>query len=284
MPELPEVSAIQKKLTDFIVGHTIKKIEVRNPKVVSGDIQSAVGATVQGVRRFAKVLSIDLSNTISLVIHIKLTGQLIYRGPHLKSPPSLSTKVVGGVPGPHTHVIFHLDKDGVLYYNDLRRFGWIKVMKTDEVETSDFIGKLGPEPFGTLTLDIFKKILSSSKRPIKVVLMDQEKMGGVGNIYANDALWKSQIHPSRAANSLSEGEAKKLYDALLDVLKAGIEHGGASELMFVTPDGTEGNYQDHTVAYGRQGQLCQRCKKEKMTKFMLSGRGTYICPHCQPEQ
>lgn len=284
MPELPEVTAVQKKLTQYIVGHTILKVEVRNSKIFHGDPQSVINSTIQRVRRFAKVLSIDLSNGFSLVIHIKLTGQIIYRGPNLILPPDLSSKVIGGIPGKHTHVIFHLDQAGTLYYNDMRRFGWIKIMKTENVETSDFIGRLGPEPFGELTQDIFTKILASSKRSVKVVLMDQGKMGGVGNIYANDALWKSQIHPSRSASSLSVSEVRTLYTSLLYVLDLGIKHGGASELMFVTPDGTEGSYQNHTLVYGKQGNVCPRCKKVNIIRYVLGGRGTYICPHCQKEK
>ena len=111
--------------------------------------------------------------------------------------------------------------------------------------------------------------------------MDQEKMGGVGNIYANDALWLSKINPKRPANELTEAETKSLYDSIHKVLKAGMKYGGASELAFVTPDGKEGEYQKHTLAYGHQGEPCPRCHKAKFTKYFLSGRGTYVCPVCQ---
>jgi formamidopyrimidine-DNA glycosylase len=210
-----------------------------------------------------------------------LTGQFIYRGPNLKNPPTLSKKVVGGVPGKHTHVIFNLDKNGHLYYNDIRRFGWIKLTKTKDVENFDFIKKLGPEPFGKLDLKIFREILTKTRRQVKVVLMDQTKMGGVGNIYANDALWLAKIHPGHAANSLTDTEVRTLYNSIEKVLKKGIEAGGASELAFVTPDGSEGSYQKYFLAYGKQGTVCPRCKKEKFKKVTLGGRGTYYCPECQ---
>ncbi|MEK7112623.1 MAG: zinc finger domain-containing protein, partial [Patescibacteria group bacterium] len=156
-----------------------------------------------------------------------------------------------------------------------------KIVPTKEVEEVPFIKKLGPEPFGALTPTLFVQILSKSSRPIKIVLMDQEKLGGVGNIYANDALWLAKINPQRAANSLSAEETKKLYKAVHQVLKEGIKYGGSSELAYVTPEGKEGSYQDHTLSYGRQGDPCERCHKAKFVKIFLGGRGTYFCPVCQ---
>lgn len=283
MPELPEVETIKRQLNNFLVGHKIIDVKINNQKIFSGDPKDIIGSKIEGVRRFAKVLCIDLSNDYSITSHIKLTGQYIYRGPNLKDPKSLSRKIVGGVPGTHTHVIFTLDRGGFLYYNDLRRFGWIRVMRTSDVTTSGFVGKLGPEPFNGLTEEKFKEILSKTKRPIKIVIMDQQKLGGVGNIYANDALWLSKISPKRPANSLTLKEQKDLYDAILHVLKVGIEKGGASELSYVTPDGGEGQYQKFFLAYGKDGTLCPRCKKEKFKKIFLGGRGTYFCPNCQKD-
>ncbi len=281
MPELPEVETIRLQLEKYLKNHKVVGVEIKNSKIFSGEKKGVIGGKVKGVRRFAKVLSIDLSNNYSILIHVKLTGQLIYRGPNLKNPPDLSKKIIGGVPGKHTHVTFSLDKGGVLYYNDVRRFGWIKVVKTKEVEKTPFIGKLGPEPFGKLTLDLFRQILLKSGRPIKVVLMDQEKIGGIGNIYANDALWLAKINPRRKANELNDKETKELYEAVLEVLKRGLKYGGASELAFVTPNGSEGEYQEHTLAYGKEKEPCERCHKAKFQKFFLSGRGTYFCPFCQ---
>ena len=281
MPELPEVETVKLQLEKFLVGHKIVDVEVKFAKIFTGDIKNIVGAKITGVRRFAKVISIDLSNGYSLVIHIKLTGQLIYRGPNLGSPPKLSSKVVGGAPGRNTHVIFTLDRGGVLYYNDMRRFGWIKVLKTKDVETTGFVGKLGPEPLDGLTQPKFTEILGGTKRAIKVLLMDQVKIGGIGNIYANDALWLAGISPKRPANSLTTEEGKKLFEAIEKVLREGIKRGGASELSFVTPDGAEGGYQKHFLAYGQQGKVCPRCNAHKFVKISLGGRGTYFCPNCQ---
>lgn len=288
MPELPEVESIKLQLEKYLVAHKIVSVDVKNRKTFQGDEGKILNTRVLETRRFAKVVCIDLENSYSILVHVKLTGQLIYRGPNLKAPGELSKKVIGGIPGTHTLVTFNLDKGGVLYYNDVRRFGWIRVLKTSEVAEEPFIKKLGPEPFGLpqgkpslLTLDLFKEILSKSKRPVKVVLMDQAKIGGVGNIYANDALWLAKINPKRPANQLDSRTAGQLYEAILKVLKEGLKYGGASELAFVTPDGREGEYQNHTLAYGHEGELCGRCKKGKFVKFFLGGRGTYVCPVCQ---
>lgn len=280
MPELPEVESIKLQLNKYLVGHRILNIEIRNPKFEMNS-KLILNSKIMGARRFGKVTVMDLSNGYSILTHVKLTGQYIYRGPNLKNPENLSPKVIGGVPGPHTLVIFNLDRGGVLYYNDVRRFGWIKIVRTDEVETEKFISKLGPEPFKDLTLEKFGDILLKTSRMIKVVLMDQEKMSGIGNIYANDALWLSKIDPKRPAKSLSETDAKLLYDSILEVLRTGIKYGGASELSFVTPDGTEGNYQKHTLVYGHEGEPCERCHKAVIKKIFLGGRGTYFCPNCQ---
>ena len=202
MPELPEVETIRRGLEKYLVGHTIRNVEIKTSKIFSGEIKDIVGSKIKSVRRFAKILSLDFSNNYSLVIHVKLTGQLIYRGPNLKNPPKLSSKVMN-LPGKHTHVIFDLDRDGKLYYNDVRKFGWLKIIKTSLVEKSGLVGKLGPEPLKDLTIEKFKNIVKSVKRPIKILLMDQEKIGGIGNIYANDALWLSKIHPRTPGNRLS---------------------------------------------------------------------------------
>lgn len=292
MPELPEVETMRLQLGKFLTGHKIVSVDVNNRRTFQGDERKILGTRILGTRRFGKVSVIDLENGYSILTHVKLTGQFIYRGPNLKNPGDLSSKVTGGVPGPHTLVTFHLDKEGILYYNDIRRFGWIRIEKTGGVEKEKFIKKLGPEPHvakgfagQALTLDLFKQILSKTKRPVKIVIMDQEKIGGVGNIYATDALWLAQISPRTTANSLQPEKVKDLYKAIITVLKEGLRYGGASELAFVTPDGQEGQYQNHTLAYGHTGKPCERpaCRQAGATiqKYFLGGRGTYACPNCQ---
>jgi len=281
MPELPEVETIRKGLEKYLIGHKIERVEIRYGKKFEGDEKKLIGGKVIAIRRFGKVQSIDLSNGYSIVIHIKLTGQLIYRGPNLKDPGKLSQKVLGGLEGKHTHVIFYLDRGGKLYFNDVRKFGWIYIVETKSVGKHKFIKKLGPEPLTNLTLEKFKEILKSSTQAVKTLLMNQNKISGVGNIYANDALWLAKINPKKTARKLKEKETEDLYYSIIEVLRKGLKYGGASELSYVTAEGEEGGYQSHTLVYDREGEVCSRCKKAKIKKIFLSGRGTYFCPICQ---
>ncbi len=283
MPELPEVENIRQQLTRFLCPpksrHTLTKVEIFRQKVIEGEIKNVLGAEVKRVRRFGKILSIDFSNSYSIICHVKMTGQLLYRGPNLKVPPKLSPKA-GDISSKHTHVIFTFDRDGKLYFNDYRRFGWMKIVLSKEVENLILVAKLGPEPLKDLDCGKFADILRKSKKPIKSMLMDQTKIAGVGNIYANDALWLSGINPKKHANSLTKSEQGRLFKALERVLRRGIKTGGASENNFVRPDGTDGNYQKYALVYGWAGEPCKKCKT-KIEKFTLSGRGTFWCPKCQ---
>lgn len=280
MPELPEVESIRLQLEKFIVGHVIEELEIRHPKYEIEGKDKIIGGRFTSIERFGKALIMNLDKGCSIIAHVKMTGQFIYQGPNLKATPIYTKKVVGGVPGKHTHIIFRLDRGGILYFNDYRRFGWVKLVKTDEVKKDSFVGKLGPEFLKDMTERGFSDLLTNSKTPIKILLMDQEKMAGVGNIYANDALWLSGISPKCLANRLKTSQKKILFASIENVLKEGIRRGGASELAFVTPDGGEGQYQDFTLVYGREGKPCKKCG-ELIKKIKLGGRGTYFCPKCQ---
>jgi len=283
MPELPEVETIKLGLQKYLVGHTIESVEVKLPRIFQGDKENITGAKVIAVRRFGKGLVIDLSNKYSLAIHIKLTGQLVYKDASTVAKAMVDkkiTKVRVEVPNKFTHVIFHLDKGATLYYNDLRQFGWIKVVPTEKVKELSFFKELGPEFMSDLDKKKFEEILSKSRLSVKPLIMDQKKMAGIGNIYANDALYLAKIDPKRPANNLSLGEIKTLYNAIITVLKKGIKEGGSSELTFVNALGEEGNYQNHTLIYGRDGQKCKR-DGTTIKKIMIGGRGTYFCPSCQ---
>lgn len=290
MPELPEVETIRLGLEKYLIGCTIEGIDVRLPKIFHGNTKDIECAKVKQVRRFGKALVLDLDNDFSIAAHIKLTGQFIYQGPNSPNPPNTPNNLIGGeLPNKWTHVIFHLDKGATLFYNDIRQFGWIRIMPTREVENLPFINELGPEPIrlanarsgqAVLTLGLFKKILQVKKTKIKPLLMDQKIIGGVGNIYANDALLLAKINPARPANSLSLAEQSKLYKAVMTVLKRGLKYGGATEINFVNALGESGRYQEHFLAYGRENQPCPLCGSE-IKKIRLAGRGTYFCPICQ---
>lgn len=282
MPELPEVETIRIGLLKYLVGHKILEVLVKLPRIVTGDIRNIVGAKVLDIERFGKGLVINLSNGYSIAIHIKMTGQLIYNDlAFIKNRNiHLSKEKVGTIPNKFTHVIFTLDKNAMLYYNDIRQFGWIKIIKKQDLKTLAFFKELGPEPFKDLTYEYFESILKKSGLSIKVLIMDQKKIGGVGNIYANDALFLAGIDPRKKAKELSKDEAKKLYDAIISVLKSGLKYGGASELTFVNALGEEGQYQNHFLVYGKKGQKCSKCEG-KIEKIFLGGRGTYFCSNHQ---
>lgn len=296
MPELPEVETIRLGLQKYVVGKTIEDVEVRLPKIVSGNTKDIIGAKVIDVRRFGKGLVIDLNNGYSIAAHIKLTGQFVYRD-SITSKLKLSPKVGTQIPNKFTHVIFKLrakneegkvNEAAYLYYNDIRQFGWIRIVESSKLKDISFFKDLGPEPFvgqgssgqAILTFDIFKNIVSKSNLAIKPLIMDQKKIGGIGNIYANDALFDAKIDPRRSAKQITPQEAKKLYQSILRVLKKGLENGGASELNFVNALGQEGKYQHHFLAYGQDGKKCARCGSI-IKKIKLAGRGTYFCPNCQ---
>jgi len=299
MPELPEVETIRLGLQRYLVGvkprgghatirgKTIGNIEIRIPKIFIGDKKNVIGAKIVGLKRIGKGLIIELDNDYVLAVHLKMTGQLIYSDSKTKNL-TLSPKIGGtALPSKYSHVIFSLDNGGFLYYNDLRQFGWIKVVRKNDLMQMPFFKEMGPEPLvasssgqAHLTLELFKKIVLSSNVAIKVLLMDQKKIGGVGNIYANDSLFDSGIMPSRKAKNLADNEIKRLYDSLLKVLKKSLEHGGSSDENFVNALGQEGNYQKHALVYGKEDEPCKICKTP-IEKIKLGGRGTYFCENCQ---
>ncbi len=283
MPELPEVETIRLGLEKYIVGHKIVDVDVRLPRIFSGDSKKIIGGKVIGARRFGKGLLIDLDNNFSIAVHVKMTGQLLFRRvPQVSQVPRVSqAKVdVGLLPDKYTHVVFTLDKDAVLFYRDVRQFGWVKVLLTKDAADLPFFKSLGPEPLKDLTLEKFKAIISKNKINIKVLLMDQKRISGIGNIYANDALYVAGIDPRRISSSLTQNEQAKLFKAAEQVLKKGLEAGGASEWSYVDLLGGAGQYQNFFQVYNKKGKPCKNCGT-KIEKITLGGRGTFFCPKCQ---
>lgn len=274
MPELPEVETIRKGLEEHLVGKTIDSVEIYLAKQVQGNPHDITGSTIEQVERFGKGLVITLSNRYALAIHIKMTGQLVYRDAKITN----AGKYIA-VPNPYTHVIFHLSGGATLFYNDIRQFGWVKIVPKEDLHKLQFFKEMGPEPLKDLTQEKFAKILQTTTK-IKPLIMDQKKIGGIGNIYANDALYLARIDPRRKANTLSEKEVKTLFDAILTVLKKGIAAGGSSENNYVNALGEQGSYQKHSLIYGKEGKPCPSCDGN-IEKIMLAGRGTFFCPICQ---
>jgi len=284
MPELPEVETIKRQLSKKLVGMKIEDIEVRKPRMFKGKKSDVVGKKIEKIERRAKILVVKLSRGLFLIIHLKMSGQLVFVAKDGKTVtlghpiPFAGTKL----PGKTTHIIFSFDNGGRLFFNDLRQFGWVKVIKR-RGKIDDIVGvKLGPEPFGKeFTVGYFGSICSRSKRAIKLVIMDQAKIAGVGNIYANEALFVAGILPTRGANSLKGEEVEKLQRTVKTVLKKGIEAKGASgaDEAYIDTGGEKGKYK--FLVYQRDGESCfNKCGGE-IKRIKLGGRGTFYCSKCQ---
>lgn len=295
MPELPEVETIRRGLERLLIGYRISDIEIRYNRIFSGEPTHITHTSITAVRRFGKGLLIDFANNFSLAVHVKMTGQLIFKSDktvkefHPKLPLPLQ------LPDKHTHVIFKLQsqsekqktKEAVLFYNDIRKFGWLKVVKTNEADRLPFFKNLGLEPLSNLpagrqglTIKQFNTLVQKSNAPIKSLIMDQSKIAGVGNIYANDALYAAGIDPRRKANSLKDAEIKKLLEAIELVLQKGIDAGGASDVNYLNAEGGKGSYQNQFLVYRQTGKPCQKCGTT-IERIKLAGRGTFYCPVCQ---
>ncbi len=251
------------------------------PKVFHGDLKQVIGGKVIGVRRFGKMLSLDLSNGWSIAVHLKMTGRLIYRGKKQPADLEIDADLIT-LPGKHTHVVFAFKDKDRLYFNDVRRFGWVQAVRTAEVEEMPFVAKLGSEPGRTLDARRFAEILKQYTRPVKLLLMDQERIAGVGNIYANEALFCAKILPDRRTNQLTFAKAKTLFECIIKVFGKGLKYGGASNDAYRDILGQKGKYQEHYLAYDREGQRCRRTGcSGVIRKIMMGGRGTYFCAVCQ---
>lgn len=281
MPELPEVETIVRQLDRILPGKIIEKVEVLRAKSFVGKENELTGKKITKVGRRAKMIVIEFKDWPKvLTAHLKMTGQLVYlSGGH---------RVVGGHPTPdwvrdlpsrHTRVVVDLDGGAKLFFNDLRVFGWLKIMTEDEWQK---MGKrLPPDVIDKeFTLEYFTKALGKSSRAVKLTLTDQDKFGGVGNIYANDALYLARIDPRRKAKGLSDKERKRLYAAVKKVINVGIKYGGASVDKYVNTAGLGGKYQEHFLVYRREGEKCAR-DGETIKRLKLGGRGTFYCPKCQ---
>lgn len=284
MPELPEVETIKLGLEKYLVDKKIVGVEVKTPKIIEGDISLIVNTKIVSVQRFGKVLLISLSNNFILLIHLKMTGQLVYMGEDL---PKLVKhgQSVGNLPGKHTHLIFKLrslntNTDSILYYNDIRKFGWIKISTKKEIKNHKFLSTLGVDALKDLNSKKLRGILMNANSNIKSVLLDQTSIAGLGNIYVNDALFLAEINPLKKSKSLIASEIKKLSQAIKKVLTYGLKMGGASEYTYINAFGESGNYQKHYLVYKKVGQPCIKCTTI-IKRIKVAGRSTFFCSVCQ---
>lgn len=308
MPELPEVETIKRGLEPLIIKKKIRNVVVdpRTLKAFQGDGANVVDATVKAIRRRGKALLIDLDNNYTMMIHLRMTGQLIWRDVDfmrdILSTSSLSSndainydemmahQFAAGhpsknfmveLPNSQTRVSFEFD-DGTLYFNDQRKFGFVKVIPTEMVEQEKFIAELAKEPWEMSVKELFSQCQRRGKSPIKAVLLDQKVIAGLGNIYADESLFYAGVHPARRAGELSETQVQKILEGARNVMLASIDSGGSTMATYVKPDGSTGDYLElFAEVFRREGKPCKRCG-EILRKTRVAGRGTHYCPKCQP--
>jgi formamidopyrimidine-DNA glycosylase len=235
------------------------------------------------VRRRAKVLLIDLSTDYTLVIHLKMTGQLVFRSTDaVFGAGHPNDSLIGELPDRSTRVTLTFQDESHLYFNDQRKFGWIKLIPTLEVPNIDFMKKVGPEPLeADFTAEQFaERFKRRARSPIKAALLDQTVIAGVGNIYADESLWGAKIHPKQLTGTLTNDDFARLYTELRSVMNLAIEKGGSTDKNYVNAEGKRGSYMDFARVFRREGKECPRCGTT-IVKFKAAGRGTHICPHCQ---
>ncbi len=277
MPELPEVETIKRGLCQFIVKKKLIRTTILCAKSFIGE---PVAGVVKDIRRFGKALIIDLDNQKSLMIHLRMTGQLIYDGEERYAAGHPSENFTAKLPNKQTRVILEFN-DGVLYFNDQRKFGFIKVLPTSEVENDAFIKKLAPEPWTISVDELYEKLQRHKNSAIKPTILDQTIICGLGNIYADEALFASKIHPERKCGTITRKETELLIENAKDVMEKSIASGGSTMATYVKADGTRGDYLDFFAqVFHKEGQPCPRCGTE-IVKIKVAGRGTHICPHCQ---
>jgi formamidopyrimidine-DNA glycosylase len=297
MPELPEVESLRLSLEPFVVGQKIVSITVTKPKIVSSSgtkrlenpeavlqfISRLKGETIESLTRRAKNIIITMVSGKIILIHLKMTGQLVFKS-------SSNQTVLGGhpiqdsettLPNKHSHIIFRLT-NGTLYYNDVRMFGYVLYFDNMlKLNANKHFDSLGLEPLSKkFTLNHFRELMKKKKGVLKKVFLDQKVVVGLGNIYADEVCFNSNILPSRNVQTLSDLEIATLFYSIQLILSRAIAAGGSSVANYLLADGTKGNYAHQHKVYGRGGKLCMICSN-LLVKDTISGRATVYCTHCQ---
>jgi len=291
MPELPEVEVVKLFLEDKLLHQKITGLEIFTQKSFIGDKSKIIGQKIIKFSRIGKQLSIYLSNKLILLVHLKMTGQLLFKSP--LSKPCLPAgredleglKMLGHptktINSKSTRLIFTFNNGSILYFNDQRKFGWIKLLSPSElVEVQSNLGWDIFDP--KFTPQYLYSQLQTSSRPVKLVLLDQNKFAGIGNIYANDALFLAKVHPQTSSKKITLLQAKLIHRSLIDIMRQSVLSGGstAKDNKYVRPDGSKGLNQFSFRVYQRAGEPCLICSTP-IQKLQLSGRGTFFCPNCQ---
>ncbi len=290
MPELPEVETVRRGLEPHVVGGFIDDIQVGDSKVLQFEpdrlLEEVRGQKILGLTRRGKFLSFELERNY-LIFHFGMTGQLTFRDPNRSDSEGFKRHPVTGLqrtlqhaPDRHTHLQIHFRQGGAMLFRDIRKFG--KVFLIEKGEVSVFFERLGMEPWTPdYNLKAFLQKFGNRKLAIKSMLLEQSFVAGVGNIYADEALFAAGIHPARKVRSLRQAEKESLFEAIPKVLEKGIEYGGTTLRDYVNSDGKAGSHQEQLQVYGRKGESCHRCKT-LIQKMVISQRSSSFCPNCQP--
>lgn len=288
MPELPEVETVRTGLTGLLPGLEVIAADADWPKSFPNalaDVQKfLIGASVSAVKRRAKILLIELSTDYSLIIHLKMTGQLVYRGPLEQfGAGHPNESLIGKLPDRSTRVTLTFSDGSKLFFNDQRKFGWMRLLPTVEVMNLDFFRKVGPEPLSAefTWQQLRERLLRRKNTSIKAALLDQTVVAGIGNIYADESLWGAKINPVTLVKNLKPRQFETLYEELVFVLTLAIEKGGSTDKNYVDARGKRGSYLSFARVFRREGQACSRCSTV-IIKTRVAGRGTHTCPICQP--
>jgi formamidopyrimidine-DNA glycosylase len=287
MPELPEVETVRLGLAALLPHKKVAQVTHNWPKSFPNapqDVQQfLIGATITNVRRRAKVLLIDLNTNYTLVIHLKMTGQLVFKGDDVHfGAGHPSDSLVHALPDASTRVIITFTNGSTLFFNDQRKFGWMRLLPTAEVMNLDFFKKVGPEPLGDsfTAADFIARLQRRKNSGIKAVLLDQTVVAGVGNIYADESLYAAKIHPAMRVADVPPAKLRTLYAELRRILRLSIKKGGSTDRNYVDAHGKKGSYLSFAKVFRKQGQPCPRCHAT-IIKIKVAGRGTHICPFCQ---
>ena len=287
MPELPEVETVKNGLKQLIVGKTIQSVTFDTAKSFPNKKEDVsrylIGSSVVSVIRRAKVIIIELDSKYSLLVHLKMTGQLVYKDKSVRfGAGHPNDSLIGKLPDKSTRVVLSFKQGGKLFFNDQRKFGWIKLIATAEIPNVDFFKKIGPDALaGDMTWQKFReRLLRRPRSGIKAVLLDQSIIAGLGSIYTDEVLWASRIHPSQPAADLSSRKIHELYDNIVAILRLAIAKGGSTDRNYVDAEGKKGSYLKYAKVFRLNGTPCQRCGTA-IIKIRVAGRGTHICPSCQ---
>lgn len=286
MPELPEVETVRRGLQRSLCGEVIAALEILHPPAFRGDPTALVGRRVEACDRRGKMLCVGLSGEWSLLIHLRMTGQMLVLpagGGMREGGGYPSESLLATLPNRHTRLILTLESGTKVFFNDQRTFGFWKLLPDSDLATEPFLSKLGPEPWDeALTAEAWEERLGVfRRRAIKAALLDQSLLAGVGNIYADEALFVAAIHPTTVAGSLSSAQCSELLRCIREVLERGIAFGGVTARDYVNSEGLKGRMQEQLNVYQRGGEACKVCQTA-IQILRVAGRGTHICPTCQP--